>query len=263
MSIFDLMNYFWLRNENEPCSLSEIALHNYLLFEANRQHWVMPFKVSTQMIQARLNTSKQNVMKARDGLARKGIINFTKGEGKGRPAVYTLLLRLPSDKLDTQLLPQTLSQPLAQTLTQSLTDELTQTLPSSKIKEENTQYFAEKKATPSPPQTVSKVVLTLPELQEKLLKDEQWLLDLKQRLVAANISLGLDELKGKIIDFFDEQQNKGVEEKDEADCRKYVYNWIKYHHNNKKNYGQNSRNENKGGRADISANRPEDYQGSC
>ena len=78
-----------------------------------------------------------------------------------------------------------------------------------------------------------------------------------------NISLGLDELKGKINDFFGEQQSKGVEEKDEADCRKYVYNWIKYHHNNKKNYGQNSRNENKVGRADISANRPEDYQGSC
>ena len=187
MSIFDLMNYFWLRNENEPCSLSEIALHNYLLFEANRQHWVMPFKVCTQMIQARLNTSKQNVMKARDGLARKGIINFTKGDGKGKPALYTLLLGFPSGKPDTQLLPQTLSQPLPQTLTQSLTDELTQTLPPSKIKEEKTQYFADKKATRSPSQSFSKVVLSLPDLQEKLLKDEQWLLDLKQRLATANM----------------------------------------------------------------------------
>ena len=92
MSIFELMNYFWFRNENEPCSLSEMALYHYLLYEANRQHWTMPFKVSTQMIQARLNTSKQNVMKAREALTKRGLISYSKGEGKGKPAIYTLHL---------------------------------------------------------------------------------------------------------------------------------------------------------------------------
>ena len=53
------MNHFWFKNENDPCSLSEASLFFYLLYEANRQHWVMPFKVSTQMLVARLNTSKQ------------------------------------------------------------------------------------------------------------------------------------------------------------------------------------------------------------
>ena len=65
MGIYDYMNHFWFENENDPCSLSEGVLYFYLLYEANRQHWVTPFKVSTQMLAARLNTSKQNVMKAR------------------------------------------------------------------------------------------------------------------------------------------------------------------------------------------------------
>ena len=65
MGIYDYMNHFWFENENDPCSLSETSLFFYLLYEANRQHWVMPFKVSTQMLVARLNTSKQNVMKAK------------------------------------------------------------------------------------------------------------------------------------------------------------------------------------------------------
>jgi len=63
MGIYDYMNHFWFENENDPCSLSESVLYFYLLYEANRQHWVTPFKVSTQMLVARLNTSKQNVMK--------------------------------------------------------------------------------------------------------------------------------------------------------------------------------------------------------
>ena len=47
MGIYDYMNHFWFENENDPCSLSEATLYFYLLYEANRQHWASPFKVST------------------------------------------------------------------------------------------------------------------------------------------------------------------------------------------------------------------------
>lgn len=50
MGIYDYMNHFWFENENDPCSLSEGVLYFYLLYEANRQHWASPFKVSTQML---------------------------------------------------------------------------------------------------------------------------------------------------------------------------------------------------------------------
>ena len=81
MGIYDYMNHFWFENENDPCSLSEGVLYFYLLYEANRQHWASPFKVSTQMLAARLNTSKQNVMKARDGLRKRGL-TFLKVKAK-------------------------------------------------------------------------------------------------------------------------------------------------------------------------------------
>ena len=131
MGIYDYMNHFWFENENDPCSLSEGVLYFYLLYEANRQHWASPFKVSTQMLAARLNTSKQNVMKARDGLRKRGLIDFSKGEGKGKPALYTL--RLSEEQS------QSLSQLMTQQLTESLASELPQSLPHSNIKEENFQ----------------------------------------------------------------------------------------------------------------------------
>ena len=96
MSIYDYLICFWQKNEYDQCSLSEIALYFCLLNEANRQHWVSPFKASTQMLIARLGTSKQNVMKARDSLMRRGLISYVKGDGKGKPALYTLLIS-PAD----------------------------------------------------------------------------------------------------------------------------------------------------------------------
>ena len=134
MGIYDYMNHFWFENENDPCSLSEGVLYFYLLYEANRQHWVTPFKVSTQMLAARLNTSKQNVMKARDGLRKRGLINFSKGEGKGKPALYTLSSTSTDEEM-SQTLP--LSQTLTLELTKSLPPKLSQSLPHSNIKEES------------------------------------------------------------------------------------------------------------------------------
>ena len=104
MGIYDYMNHFWFENENDPCSLSEGVLYFYLLYEANRQHWASPFKVSTQMLAARLNTSKQNVMKARDGLRKRGLIDFSKAEGKGKPALYTLRLSEEQSQSLSQLM---------------------------------------------------------------------------------------------------------------------------------------------------------------
>ena len=264
MSIFELMNYFWFRNENEPCSLSEMALYHYLLFEANRQHWATPFKVSTQMIQARLNTSKQNVMKARDALMKRGLITYFKGEGKGKPALYMLHLSTSDDRdMQSQQLSQPLKQELAQVLAQPLPATLTPALPLTNIKDVNTDNIDKKKLASSSPQTSDKVVLTLSELREKLLSDEHWQLELSKRLANVDINLTEDNLKGKIIEFFNEQQSKGVTQKEEADCRNYVFNWICYPYKNRNKYGQESRNESKGSRAEISANRPEDYKGNC
>lgn len=251
MGIYDYMNHFWFENENDPCSLSEATLYFYLLYEANRQHWASPFKVSTQMLAARLNTSKQNVMKARDGLRKRELIDFSKGEGKGKPALYTL--RLSEEQS------QSLSQLMTQQLTESLASELPQSLPHSNIKEENTtKEVGEEKQSPS---SNSKVVLTLSELMEKLLNDNSWLLGLSERLAKNKIILNGEELKDKVREFFSEQEHKGCKGKEEADCREYVFNWIKYKYKNY--YGNESKCNGQISTIKIEANRPEDYTGYC
>ena len=251
MGIYDYMNHFWFENENDPCSLSEATLYFYLLYEANRQHRASPFKVSTQMLAARLNTSKQNVMKARDGLRKRGLIDFSKGEGKGKPALYTL--RLSEEQS------QSLSQLMTQQLTESLASELPQSLPHSNIKEENTtKEVGEEKQSPS---SNSKVVLTLSELMEKLLNDNSWLLGLSERLAKNKIILNGEELKDKVREFFSEQEHKGCKGKEEADCREYVFNWIKYKYKNY--YGNESKCNGQISTIKIEANRPEDYTGYC
>ena len=251
MGIYDYMNHFWFENENDSCSLSEATLYFYLLYEANRQHWASPFKVSTQMLAARLNTSKQNVMKARDGLRKRGLIDFSKGEGKGKPALYTLCLSEEQS--------QSLSQLMTQQLTESLASELPQSLPHSNIKEENTtKEVGEEKQSPS---SNSKVVLTLSELMEKLLNDNSWLLGLSERLAKNKIILNGEELKDKVREFFSEQEHKGCKGKEEADCREYVFNWIKYKYKNY--YGNESKCNGQISTIKIEANRPEDYTGYC
>ena len=251
MGIYDYMNHFWFENENDPCSLSEATLYFYLLYEANRQHWASPFKVSTQMLAARLNTSKQNVMKARDGLRKRGLIDFSKGEGKGKPALYTLCLSEEQS--------QSLSQLMTQQLTESLASELPQSLPHSNIKEENTtKEVGEEKQSPS---SNSKDVLTLSELMEKLLNDNSWLLGLSERLAKNKIILNGEELKDKVREFFSEQEHKGCKGKEEADCRDYVFNWINYKYKNY--YGNESKCNGQISTIKIEANRPEDYTGYC
>lgn len=253
MSIFDNLNYFWLKNENDPCSLSEVTLYFYLMYEANRQHWLMPFKVSTQMLIARLNTTKQNVMKARDGLKKRGLIDFVRGEGKGKPAMYTFCLSNSNENVV-----QTLS--LTQSLSPKLTPKLPQTLPLLNNKEEIHKEVVkeDKYSFLSKP----KKVLPIDEMQAKLLADTEWLNCLSKNLSSAGINLNDDELKGNINDFFDSLRSRNITHKEETDCRGYIYNWIKYHKKNN-NDGQDSRNKSKSGRINITDNRPEDYAGLC
>ena len=251
MGIYDYMNHFWFENENDPCSLSETSLYFYLLYEANRQHWVMPFKVSTQMLVARLNTSKQNVMKAREGLRKRGLIGLSKGEGKGKPALYTLLL------LETQS--QSLSPTMTQMLPETLTSKLSQPLPLSNIKEENNKEEVKEDNSPSPN---SNIVLTLSELKGKLMDDCSWQQDLSLQLVKNGINLNAEALSKELSDFFDMLEDKGCKGKEDADCRQYAFNWINYNHKNK-NHGKESKCFGKAGSAEISANRPEDYNGIC
>ena len=266
MSIYDYMSNFWYKNEYKQCSMTEIALYFCLLYEANRQHWASPFMVVTKMLIARLGTTNQNIMKARKSLMQRGLITFSEGESKGKAAFYTLSLNTTDNNEHSQVLTQALTQTLPQEVTpalpQVMTESLTQALPPTNKKEEDTIREEKKGANVTPHSPHKKAMLTLDELKAKLLGDAEWQEGLSKQLDKVGINLSGEALKGKIIEFFDEQRGKNVTHKEEADCRSHVYNWINYRYKSNK-YGQDRKREGRVGRVEISDNRPEDYEGAC
>ena len=135
MNIVNYMNHFWLNNQYEPCSPSETALYHYLLFEAERQQWAMPFRIPTQMVMTYTGISKQGVKDARESLRKRGFITYSKGEGKGRPALYSLVHNNTNELHTQQYRCITASQSVTDSKTQKMTEDVTQQLSSGPTQE--------------------------------------------------------------------------------------------------------------------------------
>lgn len=93
MTMFDYFNNFWEEARREPFTISETALFHYILNEANHNHWEMPVRCNTAIICYTLQTSKQNIMKAREGLRARRILTYDKGSGTNSPPTYRLLTK--------------------------------------------------------------------------------------------------------------------------------------------------------------------------
>lgn len=135
MNIVNYMNHFWLNNQYEPCSPSETALYHYLLFEAERQQWAMPFRIPTQMVMTYTGISKQGVKDARESLRKRGFITYSKGEGKGRPALYSLVHNNTNELHTQQYRRITASQSVTDSKSQKMTEDVTQQLSSGPTQE--------------------------------------------------------------------------------------------------------------------------------
>ena len=121
--IYDYINQFWAEAERSPFNPTEVALYHYLLYEANRLRWNMPFACHTAILCVRLSTTKQNISKARQHLKERGLIDCQVGTGIHTPALYSLTIQ-PSRQLPHQI-------------TRQLTHELTVQLPHSNIKDKD------------------------------------------------------------------------------------------------------------------------------
>lgn len=258
MSIYDYLNYFWSRNQDVPCSQCEVALYHYLLFEANRQHWIMPIKVVTKKILCNLKMGKSSVMRAREGLMDKGFIRFSIGKGKDTPTQYVLLSSLQKD-----------NQGVLENGMLNRTHDMTQigTPNDSKCGTESGTHLnnitirsEEDNNIPFISSSSNKDILPVSELHLKLIGDETWLDALMAKLKGVGIDICLDSLRHAVDDFFEMLQSKGITEKNEDDCKNYVFNWIKYY---RKRNEKESKCFGKAGSSEISTNCPEDYDGVC
>ena len=172
MNIVNYMNHFWLNNQYEPCSPSETALYHYLLFEAERQQWAMPFRIPTQMVMTYTGISKQGVKDARESLRKRGFITYSKGEGKGRPALYSLVHNSTNELHTQQYRRITASQSVTNSKTQKMTEDVTQQLSSGPTQELSQELTHESTQTETQESTLT-------DTQESTLTDTQ---DLTQGL---------------------------------------------------------------------------------
>ena len=90
MKYLDLINHFWEENRSNRFSSSECVLYFYLLNEANRKYWQMPFSCSTAIIVAETGLTKSTLTRAREGLRARGLISFKEGVQNSRAPTYSI-----------------------------------------------------------------------------------------------------------------------------------------------------------------------------
>ena len=240
MNIYELFNRFWLENEYDPCSATEIALYFCLLNKANTRRWKMPFRCSTELIRMQLSTTRQNVLKAREGLHKKGFISFTTGTSKGNYAQYSII------DCTTQFTVQTTDE-LTEKVTDAITDKLTEPLPGR-----------------LPPHNIKDKEIykshniSMEKLESMLLEEREWHSSILTRLSTAITS---DKLTDYLKIFFAYQKKKGVKSRAIEDVKIHFQNWLSKKLENDKGYGNNEQKESDPRRGtEIQAASAEDYK---
>ena len=218
MYIYELLNRFWLENEYDPCSATEITLYFVLLDKANTRRWKMPFRCSTELIRMQLSTTRQNVLKAREGLHKRGFISFTTGTSKGNYAQYSII------DCTTQFTVQTtddLTDKVTDTITGELTEPLPGLLPPHNIK--NKDIYKSRN-------------ISMEKLESMLLEEREWHSSILSRLSTATEP---DKLTDYLKIFFAYQKKKGMKSRVVEDVKIHFQNWLSRKLENDKGYGNN------------------------
>ena len=202
MNIFNLVLRFWQSAQEEAFTPSEAALYFYLLHKANTQKWQMPIRCPTSTVCAFLSTTKQNVMKAREGLRQRGFIEYHPGSGTHDSPLYTLTEN-PSE--------------LSDRLSNELSGQLSNQLPPYKNKDKDRSTTTARKES----------ILSLEELEKMFLEDEQWQQSVLALLLARNINgATIEILRTQISQFFLYLRASGQTEGETKDCKNYFVNWL-------------------------------------
>ena len=98
------------------------------------------------------------------------------------------------------------------------------------------------------------------ELRELLLTDLAWQNELLDMLAAQGITFSINSLKEKLLDFFNMLEKYGIKEKEENDCRQFVFNWIKKYFKTNNNEYANRYNRRRAAEAKVAS--AEEYEKS-
>ena len=145
-------------------------------------------------------------MKAREGLRRRGFIEYHSGSGTKDIPQYTLIDQ---------------SAPLSGQLSDELSPQL-----SGQMSEQLTLYKNKDKDRPTTTARTDSV-LSLEELEKMFQEDEQWQQSVLALLLARNIEGATHEiLRTQISQFFLYLKASGQTEGETKDCKNYFVNWL-------------------------------------
>lgn len=250
MNMFNLVARFWRMAEDSGSTTSEAALYFYLLNRANTQMWRMPIRCPTAIVCVYLNTSKQNVMKAREGLRRKGLITFTPGSGINDNPLYTLT------ESNEQLFGQ-MSGELSDKLPSQFSGQLSESLSPLKDKEKDKES--------SITNARMKTVLGLDDLERMFLADQEWIESVFRLLLSKGMTdASIEMVKEKVSMFFQYLRATGQSEREKNDCKNHFVNWlVKQPLNNKFSNANNKQGHHDKRRAvEATPAKSSDYEGS-
>jgi len=91
MNYIELINNIWCMREQGIISAHEQDFYMYLLHRCNMLFWKNPFHQSTEVLCSVLSINRNALTARRKRLKQLGLIDFSEGKAKNRPAEYTIL----------------------------------------------------------------------------------------------------------------------------------------------------------------------------
>ncbi len=237
MKYIDLLNRFWEANRADRFTTAERELYYYLLNECNHSYWRMPVACSTSVVCAVIGMNRATLVRAREGLSRRGLIRFEEGVQNSRAPTYTIL----DTAHDTG------------NATASATADDT-----AGATARATSYTTQNSNTNTSSNTDA--LLPIDELERRLLADREWHEEIMRQLAANGKSADADTLAEWLRKFFAYLRICKYEKREEKECRSHFYNkflkeYLKYGTDKQK---QHDRRRGAG----VPAVSPEDYEGA-
>lgn len=235
MDYIKLINRFWEANRNTQFTMAETTLYFYLLNEANRNYWQMPVVCATAIICASTGMTKATLIRARNGLKKKGLICFTEGVQHSRAPTY----RICTFETDGE----------TATRTALVTDGVT--THATIIKDNNTNKGISN----------HHARISIDELEKILVEDAEWQKNVICQLNEQCISTPA-HLIPYIRKFFAYLRICKVSEKEESDCRSHFFNKMKKEYLKQNNNNSNSQKYESKRSIEVTATSPQAYEGS-
>ena len=275
VNLYELMSAFWKENEYESFSPGQICLYFFLLNRANSRRWNMPIKCETSYARRTIGIPHSAVLDAREGLYRRGLIKFTNGSGRGNPPLYYLILdpkewkelpqETPINKYKDNAKERVKKGPIEKPIetSQENSTETPQEKPQAKPIEKLTE---KPKVSPSEnphPYNIKNEKSNIQDeieidtLEKLFLSDQEWQKEVLDTFPEQK-SLLSESFISKTKDFFSYLRTKGLNKREEKDCKKHFINWLKINLNKSQNGNQSSLRR----PSDVSATSSKDYDGA-